>query len=81
MILALSVFQTEVSNLEAGDELELLGGGHLIQLGQDLAGVRGESHQHREVGQGHQGHIVLRVGPGFGMGDKVHRILEGQMGR
>ena len=76
VILALSMFQTEVSNLETRNKLELLCRGHLIQLGQDLASVRGEGHQHREVGQGHQGHVVLGIGAGLGMGDQVHRILD-----
>ena len=62
MVLALSVFETEMRDLDAGDELHLLGGAHHVQLGQDLARVRGEGHQHRQVGQRHQGHIVLGVG-------------------
>ena len=53
MILALSMLQTKVRNLEPGDEPHFLGRSHLVQLGQDLTGVRGEGHQHREVGQGH----------------------------
>ena len=69
------MFEAEVSNLDAGDELDLVHGVDLVQLGQDLAGVGGEGHQDRQVGQGHQSNIVLRVGAGLGVGDQVHSIL------
>ena len=76
VILALSVLQTEVSYFDARDELELSHRVDLVQLGQDLAGVGGEGHQHGQVGEGHQGHVVLRVGPGLGVGDQIDGILK-----
>ena len=76
MILALSVLQTEVSYFDARDELELRDRVDLVQLGQDLPSVGGERHQHGQVGEGHQGHVVLRVGPGLGVGDQIDGVLE-----
>ena len=76
MILALSVLQTEVSYFDARDELELRHRVDLVQLGQDLAGVSGEGHQHSQVGERHQGHVVLRVGPGLGVGDQIDGVLK-----
>ena len=61
VVLPLSVLQTEVGDLDPGDELHLGHGAHLVQLGQDLAGVGGEGHQDGQVGEGHEGHIVLGV--------------------
>ena len=75
VVLALSVFETEMRDLDAGDELHLLGGAHHVQLGQDLARVRGEGDQHRQVGQRHQGHVVLGVGASLRVGDQIHSIL------
>ena len=75
MILALSVLQTEVSYFDARDELELSNRVDLVQLGQDLPGVGGEGHQHSQVGEGHQGHVVLRVGPGLGVSYQIDRVL------
>ena len=76
MILALSVLQTEMSYFDARDELELRHRVDLVQLSEDLARVGGESHQHGQVRQGHQGHVVLRVGPGLGVGDQIDSILK-----
>ena len=75
VVLALSVLQTQVSNLDARDEPHVSRGGDLVQLGEDLPGVRGQGHQHRQVGQGHQGHVRLRVGPRLGVSDQVYGIL------
>ena len=76
MILALPMLQTEVSDLDARDKLELRHRVDLVELGQDLASVSGEGHQHSQVGEGHQGHVVLGVGPGLGVGDQIDGILE-----
>ena len=75
VILALSVLQTEMSNFDAGDELELRHRVDLVELGEDLASVGGEGHQHCQVRERHQGNVVLRVGPGLGVGDQVDSIL------
>ena len=69
------MFATQVRNLDAGDELELVHRVDLVQLGQDLAAVRGEGDQHREIRQSHQSHVVLRVGASLGLSDQVHCIL------
>ena len=76
VILALSVLQTEMSYFDAWDELELRHRVHLVELGEDLASVGGEGHQHSQVGEGHQGHVVLRVGPGLGVSDQIDGILK-----
>ena len=76
MILALPVLQTEMSYLDARDELELRHRVDLVELGQDLASVGGEGHQHSQVGESHQGYVVLRVGPSLGVGDEIDGVLE-----
>ena len=46
-----------------------------MELGQDLASVRGEGHEDTQVGQRHQRHIVLGVGPRLGVSDQIYSIL------
>ena len=75
------MFQAEVGNLDTRDEPHVSCWGHLVQLGQDLPGVRGEGHQHGKVGQRHEGHIGLRIGPGLGVGDQVYSILNNELYR
>ena len=75
VVLALPVLQTQVSNLDARDEPHVSCWGHLVELGEDLTSVRGQGHQHGQVGQGHQGHVRLRVGPRLGVSDQVYGVL------
>ena len=75
MVLSLAVLQAEVGDLDSRDEFHLLGGRHLVQLGQDLPGVGGERHQHRQVTERHQRDVRLGVGAGLGVGDQVHCVL------
>ena len=76
VVLTLPVLQAEVSNFDAGNELHLRHGADLVQLGQDLAGVGCEGHQHRQVREGHQGHVVLGVGPRLGVSDQIDGVLQ-----
>ena len=75
MILALSMFETKMSNLDTGHKLHVLGGVDLVELGQDLARVRGQGDQHAQVRQRHQRHVVLGVGPGLGVSYQINCIL------
>ena len=61
MILSLSMLQTKMSYFDARNELHLVGMVDLVKLGQDLASVRGEGDQDGQVGQGHEGNIVLWI--------------------
>ena len=65
-----------MSNLDTGHKLHVLGGVDLVELGQDLPGVRGEGHQDAQVGQRHERHIVLGVGSRLGVSDQIYSILQ-----
>ena len=69
------MFETKMSNLDTGHKLHVLGGVDLVELGQDLARVRGQGDQHAQVRQRHQRHVVLGVGPGLGVSYQIYCIL------
>ena len=70
-----------MSNLDALVELDLSLGLDRVQLGQNLARVRGECHEHGQLGERHQTHVGLGVGPELGLRDQVDGVLlRGQPG-
>ena len=66
-----------MSNLDALDESHVAAGLDAVELGQDLARVGGEGDQDGELGQGHEAHVGLGVGPQLGLGDQVDGVLLG----
>ena len=66
-----------MSDFDALDKLDAAGGCDRVELGQDLAGVRGQGDQDVQFGQGHQAHVGLGVGPEFGLGHQINGILLG----
>ena len=47
-----------------------------MQFGEELAGVGGEGDQYSQVGHRHQRHVRLRVGPGLGVRNQIHSVLD-----
>ena len=70
-----------MSNLDSLDELDVSLGLYGVQLGQDLARVRGQSDQDVELGQRHEAHVGLGVGPQLGLGDEIDGVLLGRQTR
>merc|ERR1719410_71807 len=69
------MFETKMGNFDSRHKLHVLGRIDLVELGQDLASVRGKGHEDAQVGQRHERHIVLGIGSRLGVSDQIYSIL------
>ena len=77
MVLSLTMLERKMGDLDAGDQTKFTGRLNGVKLGQDLAGVRGQSGEDLEAAQGEETDVGLGVGSELGLGDEADGVLQG----